>query len=293
MLWKTAMSLHLARINSPHMNLNIRRVTSIHLPEFEPYLTLKRPLRHREQGFFVAEGEKVVRRLLESRLRIISLLLTEEWLQVYRPLLESRTEMFEIYLAEKQQMEAIVGFQLHMGVMAVGEIPEGETVEQILARSKRPYFLVAVDGIMNAENLGVIVRNCASFGVHAILVGETSCDPYLRRAVRNSMGNVFSMPVVRLSNIAEDLPRIRSLSGSSLIAAHPRETSHPITKVNFRADCCIVFGSEGDGISKRVLDICDVAATIPMNGGVDSINVASASAVAFYEVQRQRSLRET
>lgn len=275
------------------MNLKIHRVTSIHLPQLEPYLTLKRPLRHREAGFFVAEGEKVVRRLLESRLRIISLLLTEEWLQTYHPLLESRTEMFEIYVAEKQQMEAIVGFQLHMGLMAVGEIPTEETIEQILARSRRPYFLVAVDGIMNAENLGVIVRNCASFGVHAILIGETSCDPYLRRAVRNSMGNVFTMDVVRLSNIAEDLQRIRSQSGALLIAAHPRETSAALARVNFNIDCCIVLGSEGDGISKRVLDICDTAVTIPMNRGVDSINVASASAVVLYEVQRQRSLRGT
>ncbi|HTR82142.1 MAG TPA: RNA methyltransferase [Bacteroidota bacterium] len=267
----------------------INRVNSIDLPSLEPYRTLKRPLEHHKAGFFVAEGEKVVRRLFESNLRIRSVLLTETWFRAYSDLIESRKEAIEIYLAEKEQMESIVGFPLHKGIMALADIPKEETVERIIARAPLPNLFVAVDGIMNSENLGVIVRNCASLGVQALLVAETSCDPYLRRAVRNSMGNIFSLAIVRSANIVEDLENLRSRFGMSIIAAHPRDENRSIEKIDFTHGCCIVFGSEGEGISRRVLEVCDHFVTIPMAHGVDSLNVASASAVVLYEVQRQRS----
>jgi tRNA G18 (ribose-2'-O)-methylase SpoU len=209
-------------------------------------------------------------------------------LKAYRTLLETRSEDIHIYVVEKDLMEEIVGFQLHKGIMAIADIPAPVTVEQAATAANRPYLFVAVDGIMNSENLGVIVRNCASFGVDAVLVGETSCDPYLRRAVRNSMGNVFTLPIVHLANIVNDLARIRSSLGVRIIAAHPRISSKNIESVDFTSDCCIVFGGEGHGITEQTLAVCDFAATIPMLKGVDSINVASASAVMLYEIQRQR-----
>ena len=268
--------------------MNIRFVDSLHLPELEAYRTLKRPLEHQLAGFFVAEGEKVVRRLLESHLRVRSLLLTQEWLDAYQPLLKSRTEAMEIYVSEKRVMEEIVGFRLHKGVMAIADIPKAITMEEASAASMHPHLFVAVDGIMNSENLGVIARNCASFGVNALLVGENSCDPYLRRAVRNSMGSIFTLPIVRLSSIAAELAQIRDSFGLRLIGAHPRNSSSALEKVDFKRDCCVVFGAEGEGISGKVLALCDELATIPMLRGVDSINVGSASAVVLYEVQCQR-----
>ena len=271
------------------MALIITDVASIEHPYFEPYRTLKRPLEHQKDGIFVAEGEKVVRRLLESPHRIISILLTREWFALYKPLLEARSETISVHIAEKELMETIVGFQLHKGIMAVAKIPERTTLESVAARVKRPLFFVAADGIMNSENLGVIVRNCASFGVSALLIGESSCDPYLRRAVRNSMGNIFSLPVVYLSDTEKELRKIRSEFNAAIIAAHPRETSRSIDTIDFTANCCIVLGSEGHGISERVLAACDMEAAIPMTTGVDSLNVASASAVIMYEVQRQRT----
>ncbi len=273
------------------MALIIQQVTSIQHPHLEPFRTLKRPLEHQKEGIFVAEGDKVVRRLLESSLQVLSILLTQEWFDSYRTMLEKRTEAISVYIAEKELMEAIVGFQLHKGIMATAKVPERITIQDVVSTEIRPYFFVAADGIMNSENLGVIARNCASFGVHALLIGETSCDPYLRRAVRNSMGNIFSLPVVYLSNIAEELMRIRSDFDVTIIAAHPREISRPIAGVDFSGNCCIVLGSEGHGISERVLAACDMEAAIPMTKGVDSLNVASASAVIMYEVQRQRTVK--
>jgi tRNA G18 (ribose-2'-O)-methylase SpoU len=271
------------------MALTITDVASIEHPHLEPYRTLKRPLEHQKEGIFVAEGEKVVRRLLSSSLRILSIMLTPEWFALYRSLLEARSETISVHIAKKELMETIVGFQLHKGIMAVAKVPERTTLESIVRNVKRPLFFVAADGIMNSENLGVIVRNCASFDVSALLIGETSCDPYLRRAVRNSMGNIFSLPVVYLSDIAEELRHVHSEYGVTIIAAHPRESSGSIDSIDFTGNCCIVLGSEGHGISERALAACDMEATIPMTMGVDSLNVASASAVIMYEVRRQRA----
>lgn len=254
----------------------------------EPYRTLRRPLEHQEQGIFVAEGEKVVRRLLESGLPVHSVLLTPEWLEMYRSHLSENKSSIQVFVAPKELVESIVGFNLHQGIMAVARIPEPATLEGLLAKSPSPYIFAAIDGLTNAENLGVLVRNCAAFGVQGLLVGETSSSPYLRRAVRNSMGAVFAMPVVPLTDLAETLRHLRSTHGIRSIAAHPHTDRGSFYETDFSQSCCIVFGSEGEGISLRVLEACDNAVAIPMHHGVDSLNVASASAVFLAEVQRQR-----
>ena len=266
-------------------------ITEVHDPtdvSLEPYRTLRRPLEHQERGIFVAEGEKVVRRLLESGLPVLSVLLTPEWLETHRVLLQENNSPIEVFVAPKKLVESIVGFNLHQGIMAVARIPEPATLEELLARSPSPHVFVATDGLTNAENLGVLVRNCAAFGVQGLLVGETSSSPYLRRAVRNSMGAVFTMPVVPLTDLAETLQHLRSTHGIRSIAAHPHTDRGSLYEANFSQSCCIVFGSEGEGISSRVLEACDDAVAIPMHHGVDSLNVASASAVFLAEVQRQR-----
>jgi tRNA G18 (ribose-2'-O)-methylase SpoU len=156
-----------------------------------------------------------------------------------------------------------------------------------LARSTAPRLFVAVDALANAENLGVLVRNCVAFGVQALLVGETSSSPFLRRAVRNSMGTIFQLPVVEppiLTHALKDLCR----RGVRCIAAHPHAAGRTLAQSIFSGDCCIVFGSEADGISASVLEVCDEAVAVPMPPTVDSLNVGSAAAVFLYEVNRQR-----
>ncbi len=267
--------------------MTITSVASLDLPALQPYRTLRRPIDHQKQGIFVAEGEKVVRRLLESDLGVLSVLLTEEWLASLRGDIERRRSLPELFVAPKKLVETIVGFPLHQGIMAVGRIPKPKTLGEIL-ESSRPLFLVAIDGLTNAENIGVLVRNCAAFGVHSILVGETSSSPYLRRAVRNSMGTVFKLPVVHLENLAGTL-RDLNARGILTIAAHPSSTED-LTALNSIESCCLVFGSEGEGISKQVLDACTKRVAIMMNNGVDSLNVASASAVFLHAVRTRRQL---
>ncbi len=266
--------------------MKITRISTFDLPSLQPYRTLRRPLDHQRQGIFVAEGEKVVRRLLESDLEILSILFTEEWLAALRGDLERRSASPELFVAPKNLVETIVGFPLHQGIMAVARIPKPSTLDEVLGRSNQPYFLVAVDGLTNAENLGVLVRNCAAFGVQAILVGETSSSPYLRRAVRNSMGAIFKLPVIQLESLTATLGNL-STRGITTIAAHPA-SSNDVTALAEVKSCCFVFGSEGEGISEDVLAACTKKIAIRMSNNVDSLNVASASAVFLHTISARR-----
>jgi tRNA G18 (ribose-2'-O)-methylase SpoU len=269
--------------------MTIRSVETLDDPLLQPYRTLRRPLEHQREGIFVAEGEKVVRRLLESTLDVISLLLTPEWLEVYQPIVQSRAGGAQIFVAPKSVVESIVGFNLHQGIMAVARIPKPPSLAEVVQGSHRPTLLVAVDGLTNSENLGVLVRNCAAFDADALLVGETSSSPYLRRAVRNSMGTVFRLPIVQLSNLIDAIREMRSRYGIHVVAAHPHTDQKSLHQSSFSGGCCIVFGSEGEGVSADVLAACDESVAIPMKKGVDSLNVASASAVFLYEILRQRN----
>jgi tRNA G18 (ribose-2'-O)-methylase SpoU len=290
---------------------HVEKISSLDLPELAPYRTMRRSAEHEAQGIFIAEGDKVVRRLLESRFETVSVLMPEKQLDAFRPLLEARPENLAIYLADRNLLEALIGFVFYQGVLAVGKIPPPASLDEILRKSHAPQLLVAVDEVSNAENIGALARNCVAFGASGLIVGETSSSPFLRRAVRNSMGAVFQLPVVELKRrrgpresenelrsrgippaeknptLAETLRELRA-RGIRCIAAHPRAGGRTLSQADFSSDCCVVFGSEGNGISTAVLESCDEAVAIPMSPLVDSLNVGAAAAIFLYEAQRQR-----
>jgi len=278
----------------------VEKISSFDLPELQPYATMKRPLEHERQGIFVAEGVKVVRRLLESHFAVASIVLPEKWLNEFRLLIEARPEPITVYLAEKKFLEGLVGFSMFQGVLAVGKIPPPVSLGDILQNSPQPRLFVAVDALTNAENLGALVRNCVAFGVQALLVGETSSSPFLRRAVRNSMGTIFQLPVLEFNLRRDELCESQKSGtlaqalhdlharGVRCIAAHPHTDRKFLSQADFSGDCCLVFGSEGYGISATVLEACDEAVAIPMPPTVDSLNVGAAAAVFLYEAARQR-----
>ena len=268
--------------------MQVHRVTSLDRPELAPYATLRQHEEHKRAGIFVAEGDKVVRRLLESSFGVVSVLLPERRLAEFEPLIRARPEDVPVYVMEIAELEKLTGFPFFQGVLAVGKTPSTHTLENVLARSARPLFLVAVDGLTNAENVGLIVRNCAAFGVQALLLDGSSASPWLRRAVRNSMGTVFKLPIVEVADLAGAFRTLRSRA-VRVIAAHPHAQGRTIHETDFGRDCCVVFGSEGTGLSEQALAACDECVAIPMSNEVDSLNVAGAAAVFLYEARRQRN----
>jgi tRNA G18 (ribose-2'-O)-methylase SpoU len=283
-------------------DVQIIKITALDLPELAPYHSLKRSVEHAKLGIFVVEGDKVLHRLLDSEFTVVSVLLLAERLAEFEPKLRTRPEKkITVFVCERPVMDELVGFEIYQGVLAIGKIPELRTLETILAASPRPHFFVALDGLSNAENVGLLMRNCVAFGVSALIVGETCCSPFLRRTVRNSMGAIFKLPVFEVGSsrcdnrtaqravptLVQTLRELRA-HGVRCIAAHPHTDKKVLSQADFTGDCCVVFGSEGHGISQEVLAACDEAVAILMANEVDSLNVSAAAAVFLYEVNRQR-----
>ena len=182
---------------------HVRKIESFDSPELQPYATMRRSRNHEQEGLFVAEGPKVVARLLESHFVVESVVLPGKCLREFQPLLEKRPEDVPVYVAEKKMLESLTGFSMFQGVLAVGRIPAPVSLEKVLAETPKPRLFVALDALTNAENLGAVVRNCVAFGVQAVVVGETSSSPFLRRSVRNSMGTILQLPIVELARIGQ------------------------------------------------------------------------------------------
>ena len=270
--------------------LRIQNISSLDLPELAPYRSLKRSAEHAKLGIFVVEGDKVLHRMLESEFGVVSVLLLASRLAEFEPILRARPEKdITVFVCDKPAMMELVGFEIYQGVLAIGKIPATWSLEKILATSPRPHFFVAMDGLSNAENVGLLMRNCAAFGVQALISGETCCSPFLRRTVRNSMGTIFKLPVLESPDLMQTLHELRA-SGVRCLAAHPHTDKKTLSQADFTGDVCVVLGSEGQGISPEVLAVCDETVVIPMANDVDSLNVTAAAAVFFYEVSRQRGI---
>jgi tRNA G18 (ribose-2'-O)-methylase SpoU len=268
--------------------LDVRPIETLDGPEFEPYCTMKRDGEHRRKRIVVAQGDKVVVRLLESHFEITSLLMPASWVEKLEPLIRKRPEKnIPIYTAERKVLEQLSGYSMYQGVMGVGKVPQPTPIRAILESTPKPHLFAAVEDLTNAENLGGMVRNCTAFGITALLVGESSSSPYLRRAVRSSMGTIFKLPVIESPNLAHTLMELRR-EGVQCLAAHPHTEEHFLSRTDLTMDCCLVFGSEGFGVSQTILDLCDRAIAVPMANDVDSLNVGSAAAIFLYEAARQQ-----
>lgn len=267
---------------------SIQSITHFEDPRLAPFRSMRAQFDHLNAGFFVAEGEKVVRRLLESSLQVRSILLPPKWKDAYHPLLATRPEPIDLFVAEKEILQELTGFSMYQGLLGLAQVPSESDLDHCLNQT-RPRLIVALDGLTNAENVGSIVRNAVALGVQMLIVGETCAHPYLRRAVRSSMGTIFKLPYIASRSLPETL-RILRTQQVRCIAAHPHVNRRTVWDCNWTQDTCIVLGAEGDGVREEVLRECDDALMIPMAPGVDSLNVGAASAVFFSEVARQRSL---
>src|SRR5258706_5619227 len=163
----------------------VQRLESFDDPRLTPYRTMRRQYDHWEQEIFVTEGAKVVRRLLESSISVTSVLMPEAALPEFQPLLRDRHEQISVFTAPKPMLEQLTGFSMYQGVLALAKVPPSITLHELFLTSSKPRLFIALDGLSNAENLGVIIRNAVAFGVQALILDETCAPPYLRRAVRN------------------------------------------------------------------------------------------------------------
>jgi len=276
-----------ARFNSRVAISQIIPVQSLDAPELALYRTLRRVEEHERAGVLVAANHKVIKRLLASRFTVVSALLTPAWLEKLEPLLRARSEEISVYLADPPLLESITGYKLHQGALAVAKIPPIPDLDTLLKNSPRPLLLAAVEGIAFAENLGAVVRNCAAFGAHFLIVGESCGSPFQRRAVAGSMGTIFEQPVLCVDNLVATLTNLRA-SGVRCLAAHPRPGATKLPHASLRSDCCLVFGAEGPGLTPAALAACDETVEIPMPAHMNSLNVAVATGVFLYEATRQR-----
>lgn len=232
------------------------------------------PKIHSENNVFIAEEEKVVVTLLESDIQVISIFGTKEYLDNHNDLISSKNiPETEIYFADIGLMKQIVGYSLHSGFLAIGRQPADVPVKNLTTP------IIILNSLANAENVGSIVRNAAAFGYKSIVADETSVSPYLRRAVRVSMGNIFGMDVHHCDSIIETLSQLKDLR-IEIIGVEITDESIPISNYKpIDKNYCLIFGSEGKGISSEVLELCSKVIHIPIAKEVPSLNVASSSAV--------------
>jgi tRNA G18 (ribose-2'-O)-methylase SpoU len=231
-----------------------------------------------EQGLYIAESAKVIRRAIAAGHRPRSVLMEEKWLAG----LEASLEPFDVpvHLADPDQLEAITGYRVHRGALAAFERPEQPTAEELLATARR---VVVLEDIVDHTNVGAIFRSVAALGADAVLVSPRCADPLYRRSVRVSMGTVFQVPWTR---VPEWPDAARMLRGAGFPIAALALAEGAVSLRTLAADpperLALVFGAEGDGLSRNALDAADTIVTIPMAHGVDSLNVAAAAAVVLY-----------
>jgi tRNA G18 (ribose-2'-O)-methylase SpoU len=250
-------------------------------PRLADYRHLKdRDLSAEGGGRFIAESERVVQRLLESRLDVHSVLVTQPRLDTLGPALRATGRDCPVYLADQPLLNRIAGFPVHRGCLAVGQRP---TTAAIPPQART---LLVLEDLVDADNLGASVRNAAAFGVDALVLSPRSADPFYRKAIRVAIGSTFTLPIVRLARWPDDLITLRQRFGFHLLGAVVDDRASPLATVRRAQRVALLLGSEGPGLSAEARDACDTLVTIPMAAGADSLNVATAGAVALYHLQQ-------
>lgn len=242
------------------------------------------------EGLYLAESPKVIARALAMGHRPRSLLLLESWLPSVEPLLEDYPEV-PVYVGEPDVLRELTGFHLHRGALASMHRPEPLDPQQLLQTSRR---VVVLEDLADHTNVGAVFRSVVALGADAVLLTPACADPLYRRAVRVSMGAVLQVPWGRLPEWPVAGPMIRD-AGYELAAFALRDDAEDLA--DFAAEpperLALMFGTEGEGLSRRALASATRCVTIPMDHGVDSLNVATAAAVALWSVRTGDAVRRT
>lgn len=273
---------------------NIIEITDFHAPELDPYARLtQNQLRNRlepEKGIFIAESPKVIDRALDAGYKPVSLLMERKQITGPAAGILSRCGDAPVYTADREMLAELTGFELTRGVLCAFHRPAPRPVEELCKNARR---VAVLEGIVDSTNVGAIFRSAAALNMDAVLINPSCCDPLCRRAVRVSMGTVFQVPWGQLGETPADWPEkgmdiLYSLGfKTAAMALSDRSVSIDDEQLAKEPKLAIVLGTEGDGLAAGTIASCDYTVRIPMSHGVDSLNVAAASAVAFWQLGKQ------
>lgn len=274
--------------------MRLERIVDLSAPELADYTRLTdvalRRVREPAEGLYLAESPKVIERALGAGHRPRSVLLLEEWLPTVEPLLAGFPDV-PVYLGEPEQLERLTGFHMHRGALASMHRPEPLDPRELLEGSTR---VVVLEDLADHANVGSAFRAVAALGADAVLLSPACADPLYRRAVRVSMGAVLQVPWARLPDWRAAGPMFRD-AGYELTAFALRDDAEDLADFvdHVPERLALLFGSEGHGLSRRALASAARSVVIPMEHGVDSLNVATAAALALWAVRTADAERST
>lgn len=261
---------------------SIEQIVEADDPRLADYRHLKDPELRRRAGLFVAEGPTVVRALFAStRLRTRSVLLDETGLRQFAADLDRLGAEVRVFLAPGELVRTIVGFPFHRGCLAVGERPEDPPLGRLLGGR----LLILLEELRAPDNVGGVIRNAHAFGADAAVLSPGSADPFSRKALRLSGGTALALPITRVTDWALTLHDVHA-AGFSLVALTPAPAAETLEDLVAAppARMALLLGTEGTGLAAGTLALADRRVRIPMRVGMDSLNVAAASAVALYRI---------
>ena len=239
------------------------------------------------KGVFIAESPNVISRALDAGYEPLALMCERKHISGSAAHIIKRCGDVPVYTGDRELLATLTGYVLTRGVLCAMRRPVLPSMEEICRDTRR---IVVIDGVVDTTNIGAIFRSAAALGIDAVLLTRNSCDPLNRRAVRVSMGSVFLVPWTWLNGTIGDLNKFGFRTAAMALTDDSISIDHPILAAEPRL--AIVMGTEGEGLSYKTIAEADYVVRIPMSHGVDSLNVAAASAVAFWQLRAQ-GLRET
>lgn len=272
--------------NGNRKNMAIIEIASLVDPRVEMFGALtEAQLRNRlepEKGIFIAESPKVINVALNAGYEPLAMLCEKRHIAGDAAQLIARCGDIPVYTGERELLSQLTGYVLTRGVLCAMRRPQAPRIEDVCRDGRR---IVVIDGVVDTTNIGAIFRSAAALGIDAVLLTRNSCDPFNRRAVRVSMGSVFLVPWTWMDDDLESLHQY----GFKTAAMALSDDSIPLDSPSLAAEerLAIVMGTEGDGLPHETIARADYVVRIPMSHDVDSLNVAAAAAVAFWELRKK------
>lgn len=258
-------------------------ITALSDPRLDPFRELKRTNATRWAEQFVAEGDKLTRRLLAARrFEIVSLLVGRRYARTFAELAPPE---IPILVVDDRDIEEIIGFNFHRGVLACAKRPAAQHLAEALAAPAERSVIVVCPNLHDPENLGTLVRTSLALGVAALVLGPHCADPFSRRVLRTSMGAAFELPIYCSADLAADVQTLRR-SGFRLVASVVDSDAESILRFEPPPRLALFIGNEAHGLEPEWIERCDERITIPMRPGPDSLNAAVAAGILLHHVTR-------